>query len=924
MDAFRQPILALWSEAGDRSRFAGDWASGLTRAAGVAGSALAALAAVRREHPGRDALVLHAEAQLPADGWSRLATAWSATDAAVLSPLDTDSPAAVPAPRIPSPPWPGVDHSVPSDTWSPYCSLWRAEILSALPDPLDEMPTLSGCRRLPSLRIELPADVTGAAEATEDFAVTSARELALLVAQRDAAWAERDQLQARLDELLATTSWRITAPMRAVVTSIRHAAHAIAYRIAAARLLTGRALTSLRVRGVRGSWVRLRQRLQSHGAEPCVLQLPDPARPVRAADLVFPDLAAPRASVIVPVHNQLAMTLACLQSLAAESASSNFEVIVVDDASTDGTGVVLPTIRGLRNLHNPQNLGFIGACNAGATLARGEYLVFLNNDTYAQPGWLDALLATFAQHPDTGLAGSKLVYPDGRLQEAGGIVFRDASGWNYGRFGHPGDPRYNFVREADYCSGAAIAVPRALFTRLGGFDRHFAPAYYEDTDLAMRVRHAGLKVRYQPASVVVHHEGVTSGTDVRTGVKSYQVTNQRKFLERWQPLLAATHPAPGTPPALAADHRKRRRVLVLDACTPTPDRDSGSVRMLELMRLLLELDCSVCFINENQVHDGPYTTALQQLGIEVWWQPWTSGLPRWLAQYGKDLDLIIASRHYVLAPALPMLRAHAPQAQLVFDTVDLHFLREERAAELSGNASARQAATRTRVAELRLIDAADRTWVVSEVERQLLADLRPEAKVEVVSNIHRPQGAAQGFAARNGLVFVGGYRHPPNVDAALWLADDILPRIRARNPGIVLHLVGGDAPAAVRALAVREGINFHGHVADLDELLATCRMSVAPLRYGAGVKGKVNQALACGLPVVATSCAVEGMHLRDGVDVLVADDADAFAQSVLRLHDDAELWQTLSAGGVENTRRHFSPEAARPALAALLASLPPR
>jgi glycosyltransferase involved in cell wall biosynthesis len=324
------------------------------------------------------------------------------------------------------------------------------------------------------------------------------------------------------------------------------------------------------------------------------------------------------------------------------------------------------------------------------------------------------------------------------------------------------------------------------------------------------------------------------------------------------------------------------------------------------------------------VHDGPYTTALQQMGVEAWWQPWTGGLPRWLARHGKDLDLVVASRHYVLAPALAMLRAHAPQARLVFDTVDLHFLREERAAGLSGNGAARQAATRTRASELRLIDAADRTWVVSEVERQLLADLRPDAKVEVVSNIHRPQRPAQGFAPRSGLVFVGGYRHPPNVDAALWLADDILPRIRARNPDIVLHLVGGDAPAAVRALAVREGIRFHGHVAELDQLLATCRMSVAPLRYGAGVKGKVNQALACGLPVVATSCAVEGMHLHDGVDVLVADDAEGFADAVLRLHDDAALWDALSTGGLENTRRYFSPEAARPALAALLASLPPR
>jgi glycosyltransferase involved in cell wall biosynthesis len=374
----------------------------------------------------------------------------------------------------------------------------------------------------------------------------------------------------------------------------------------------------------------------------------------------------------------------------------------------------------------------------------------------------------------------------------------------------------------------------------------------------------------------------------------------------------------------AARHLDRRHILVLDACTPTPDRDSGSVRMGELMRLLLDLDCSVVFINETQVHDGPYTTALQQMGVEVWWQPWTGGLPRWLAEHGADLDLVIASRHYVLAPALPILRLKAPRATVVFDTVDLHFLREERAADIAGTSAAKQSAARTRAAELRLVEAADRTWVVSEVERQLLADLKPQARIEVVSNIHRPQAPSADLADRDGLLFVGGYRHPPNVDAAMWLADEILPRIRAERPDVVLHLVGGDAPASIRALAVRDGIRFHGHLADLDELLGSCRMSVAPLRYGAGVKGKVNQSLACGLPVVATMCAVEGMHLRDGVDVLVADDAEAFARAVLRLQGDDALWRRLSTGGLENTRRHFSPDAARPALLALLDSLPPR
>jgi glycosyltransferase involved in cell wall biosynthesis len=585
---------------------------------------------------------------------------------------------------------------------------------------------------------------------------------------------------------------------------------------------------------------------------------------------------------------------------------------------------VLPSIPGLRYHRNAQNLGFIGACNAGAELAAGEFVVFLNNDTTVSPGWLDALLDTFVRHPDTGLAGSKLVYPDGRLQEAGGIVFADGSGWNYGRFEDPAHPRFNFVREVDYCSGASIALRRDLFLQLGGFDSHYAPAYYEDTDLAMRIRAAGLKVRYQPASVVVHHEGISSGTDLRTGVKAYQVSNHRKFLERWRTELAQSHQPAGSDPEIASERGRRHRVLVMDACTPTPDRDSGSLRMLALMRAMRDEGCSVVFFAENRAHDGAYTQALQQIGVEAWWHPFLADVPAWLARHGARFDLVVGSRHYVLSPVLPLLRTHAPRAHVVFDTVDLHHLRELREAEVGGDAALHRKAARTRRIELGLISQCDTTWVVSGAEQALLAQELPGAKVDVVSNIHDVHGQGKPWQERRDLLFVGGYRHPPNVDAAVWMAREIFPHVQARLPGVVLHLVGAEAPPEVVALGELPGVQLHGFVPDLTPLLEGARVGVAPLRYGAGVKGKVNHSLAHGQPMVATLCAVEGMHLVDGVDVLVADEAEAFAAAVVRLHEDRALWELLSAGGLENTRRHFSPAAVRATLHTLLASLPRR
>jgi GT2 family glycosyltransferase/glycosyltransferase involved in cell wall biosynthesis len=688
----------------------------------------------------------------------------------------------------------------------------------------------------------------------------------------------------------------------------------LAYQARQFSALASRGLGSLKARGWGPTLRMVRQRLFPEKRQAHALQLYSDL--ADDAEVQLPG-GLPRASIIVPVHNQLHYTLRCLQSLARSGDATSFEVILVDDASSDASAATLPAIAGLRYQRNPGNLGFIASCNAGAANARGEFLVFLNNDTVVQPGWLDALLETFSSHPDTGLAGSKLVYPDGRLQEAGGIVFADGSAANYGRNGDPADPRYNFVREVDYCSGAALAIRRGLFVELGGFDAHYSPAYYEDTDLAMRVRQHGLKVRYQPASVVVHFEGATAGTDLRQGIKAYQVSNQKKFAERWAAVLAAAHPAPdpidadGLALTRAAGHRARRQVLVIDSYTPTPDRDSGSLRMVELMRLLGEEGCAVSFFSQPLSHDGAYTEALQQLGVACWWRPWMKSAPAWLDRHGGRFDAIIVSRHYILSPLLPMLRKLAPQAQIVFDSVDLHFLREQREAEHSLDPAAARVAARTRDAELALMRAADVTWVVSEYERALLAEMEPSLRIAVVSNVHRLVADSPAHAERSDLVFVGSFRHPPNVDAAAWLVGEILPLVLRQLPDIQLHLVGADAAESVQALGRQPGVRFHGHVPDLEALLDRSRLSVAPLRYGAGIKGKINQSLARGLPVVATSCAVEGMFLRDGEDVLVADSAEQFAEAIVRLHSDAELWQQLRAGGIENTRRFFSRDAAR-------------
>lgn len=686
------------------------------------------------------------------------------------------------------------------------------------------------------------------------------------------------------------------------------------YTLADARFLLARAagflhrgLLSVRTRGLRASWRRARA------------QLMPPPRALREA-LYLPAAAPfapfalassdrPRASIVIPVYGQSARTLACLRALADHPPEAPFEVIVVDDGSTDDTPQLLSRIEGLRHHRRAANGGFIAACNDGAALARGGFLVFLNNDTVPQPGWLDALLATFHTHPDAGLVGAQLLYPDGRLQEAGGVVFADGSAWNHGRFGDPADPRHAHVRDADYVSGAAMAIPRDLFLTVGGFDGRYAPAYYEDTDLAFAVRAAGRRVLYQPAARVVHDEGGTSGTDTSGGPKAAQLRNQAVFLAHRRAELAAH--GPRREPTPADLHRGRRQVLVIDALTPQPDRDSGSLRLVNLMRLLREEGAHVVFLPADGRDQGACTEALRQLGVEAWCAPHLGGIPAWLAAHGARFDVAMVCRHYVASAFLPLLRRHAPGARLVFDSIDLHYLREARTAEVTGDARLARVAARTRRRELAVVAAADTTLVVSVAEREVLAADAPGARVEVLSNLHSVAGPGRPFEERHDLVFVGGFRHPPNVDAVRWFVSEVLPLVRQRLPALRFHCIGADPPPEIAALAEAPGVTLHGYVPDIGPYMDGCRLALAPLRFGAGVKGKVNLSMAHGQPVVATRCAAEGMHLVDGHDVLLADTADAFADAVVRAYGDRALWERLAANGLDNVARHFSADAAR-------------
>lgn len=622
--------------------------------------------------------------------------------------------------------------------------------------------------------------------------------------------------------------------------------------------------------------------------------------------IVFPKpLNSVDVSILIPVHNKFEYTYHCLASIFLQGNKCSYEIIIIDDCSTDQTTEIKKIFENIKVISNIENLGFLRSCNKAAKVAKGKYITLLNNDTEVCFGWLDELLDVFGRYKQVGAVGAKLINADGSLQEAGGIIWDNGQPWNLGRNENPFSPEWSYVRKCDYLSGAALMISAQAWSLVDGLSDEFAPCYYEDTDLAFKLRAKGYSTLYCPHAEVIHFEGISHGRDTSSGMKKYQLFNSPKFASKWHNEFVYNGRMEQENVWRNKDRDIRYRCLVIDYATPEPDKNAGAYAAVEEMKLLQAYGFKLTFMPENHAHFGKYTTNLQKLGIECIHAPFYLSAEDLLQKRGKEYDLIYITRYDVAERHIELVRKYT-NAKVLFNNADLHFLRELRAnliqnkADLSG-----PLATRDR--ELCLMRKVDAILSYNEAEHAVIAshNLRQDNifKCPWVLTPHQPKTP---FEKRFGIAFLGGYKHYPNVEAVNFFVKEVMPLIRAKRKDIDFYIYGSDMPEEFSAFSPKDGIIAKGYVENLSDVFEGHRIFVAPLLSGAGVKGKVLEAISWGMPTVISPVAAESTGLVNGVSTFVVEKPKEWVEVIETLYGAHEVLASISEQALLLTRRNYS------------------
>ncbi|MCQ2079439.1 MAG: glycosyltransferase, partial [archaeon] len=601
--------------------------------------------------------------------------------------------------------------------------------------------------------------------------------------------------------------------------------------------------------------------------------------------LVLPYFEEPLVTIVIPVYNQYRFTMACLESIIRNTLDISYEVILGDDRSSDETISIGEHVDNLVVVRNETNLGFTLNCNHAAEMARGRYIHFLNNDTLVCEEWLKPLVKLMESSEKVGIVGSKLVYPDGILQEAGGIIWSDGTALNYGKGDKPNAPQFNYVKEVDYITGASMMVRRSLFEELGHFDAIYAPAYCEDSDLALAARERGYSVLYQPLSVVIHFEGMTHGKAVATRINPHQQVNVGKLRDKWSDYMSRECNPPGIDVFHARDRSMNRKtILFVTNHLPARDLDSGNTVIYRYQEVLVSMGYNVKLASADHNYDPTYAIPLQQMGVEIFFG--TPGMENWkdlARRFRKEFDHIVLCGYACASRFGRHLDRHM-KARIHYLCVGDMQVAMEREYDLSHDSHVLMGLALYKRTSRSVLGHVESVIVVSRHDADAMRASVGGSRLSVLPYAVPDAAVSAGVKAHD-ILFVGFLGSRCNADAVRWFVTEVLPRVLECVPDAVFRVVGGMAPDDLADLQ-GEHMVLEGHLEDvrIEELYSGCSVFVDPVRFSAGLRGNLLDAMARGIPVVGS---VPSLECMGDLDLTPHDDAVGFADEVVRILTDA-------------------------------------
>jgi O-antigen biosynthesis protein len=618
--------------------------------------------------------------------------------------------------------------------------------------------------------------------------------------------------------------------------------------------------------------------------------------------LTVPAPAAPDVSVVIDACGTVADAYRTIAAILFAFNQATFDITLVHTLPKEEADRLQALVAGLAFVEASPGEPRSAALNRAAFASKGRFVAVLAGQSEPASRWLDEMMRPFELFDRIGVVGAQLLDGNGRLRETGARLLDDGRLEAIAGNGNPNTPELYHTRLVEALSRSGLLIARSVWDQVGGFSEAFAADSQIDADFCLKVRAAGLRICVAPLSSVA----VRSTFSISAASRVLPSGNDNWFKRKWAGSLGDARIRTGNSAGRADPGGGFSRVLFIDQQIPRIDIDAGSYAAIQEMRLFQALNFRVSFLPLNLLHLGAYAESLQRMGVETLHAPFCASVEQALAARASLFDVVYITRYNVAQVVIPLVRRYQPDAKIIFNVADLHFLRELRAGITEKRDDQVRRSRLIRDAELEVVRQADLTLSYSDTEQAIiLSHELGDANVARAPWIVEPTHHVPDFEDRQDIAFLGSFGHRPNVEAVKFFAAEVLPALRRRMPDIRLNVFGSQIGREVSELE-HDGLVIRGHAEDLREVFDRSRLFVAPLQSGAGIKGKVLAAMAAGIPTILSPVAAEGIGAKPRTDFLLAEDPDRWVEAIAEAYGDKTLWTSLSDSALDLVRTSYS------------------